>query len=67
MAGNEVSASNQESVSWDSEADRPGGSRDPQGPYNTKNKKLKIVTSVSPNVAAKPKLKNTKKPPYKRD
>ena len=66
MAGNEVDASNQESVSWESEPDRPGGSRDPQDPY-AKGKRLKIITSVSPAMAAKPKLKNTKKPPYKRD
>jgi hypothetical protein len=63
---NEVDASNQESVSWDSDPDRAGGSRDPQ--YGvTKKRKLKIATSVSPTIAAKPKLKHTKKPPYKRD
>jgi hypothetical protein len=66
MSYNDMDANNQESVSWDSESDRPGGSRDPQEPY-AKNKRLKIITSVSPTIAAKPKLKNTKKPPYKRD
>jgi len=64
---NEVSASNQESVSWDSEPERPGGSRDPQYSPSPGSRKLRIITSVDPTIAAKPKLKHTKKPPYKRD
>jgi hypothetical protein len=66
MSDNEINASNQESVSWDTEPDRPGGSRDPQLPY-AGSKRLRIVTSVDPTLAARPKLKYTKKPPYKRD
>lgn len=58
--GNEVSAGNQEDVG------RAGGSRDPQ--YSVaKGRRLRIVTSVSPTIAAKPKPKKTKKPAYKRD
>jgi hypothetical protein len=63
---NEVDASNQESVSYDSDPGRVGGSRDPQYAV-AKNKKLKIIKSVDPTIAAKPKAKHTKKPQYKRD
>jgi len=66
VASNEIDASNQESVSWDTDPDRVGGSRDPQYDYKP-GKRLKIITSVNPTAAAKPKLKLTKKPPYKRD
>lgn len=63
---NEVDTNNQESVSWDSNPDRMGGSRDPQLEY-AKGKKLRIVKSVDPTLAARPKIRYTKKPPYKRD
>jgi len=66
MAYDEVSASNQESVGDDKELDRSGGSRDPQYDYKP-GKKLRIVKSVDPTVAAKIKLRQTKKPRYKRD
>lgn len=60
MAYNEVDASNQE------DSGRTGGSRDPQ--YSVaKGKKLRIVHSVHPTIAAKIKLRKTKKPAHKRD
>lgn len=64
----EVSASNQEDAtreSWEDDG-RPGGSRDPQQTYNGK-RRLRIITSVDPVVAAKPKYRRTKKAAYKRD
>jgi hypothetical protein len=64
----EVSASNEESVNRDSEVDdgRPGGSRDPQYTYDGK-RRLRIITSVDPTVARKPRLKKTVKRIFKRD
>lgn len=64
----EVSASNEESVNRDSIVDdgRQGGSRDPQYAYDGK-RRLKIITSVDPTMARKPKLKKTVKRIYKRD
>jgi hypothetical protein len=68
MAYDEISASNEESVNRDSEVDdgRPGGSRDPQYPYDGK-RRLKIITSVNPTAARKPRLQKTVKRIYKRD
>jgi hypothetical protein len=60
-ASNEISASNQEDTG------RAGGSRDPQYAVAKGRKKLRIVKSVDPTIAAKPKARFTKKPPYKRD
>jgi hypothetical protein len=67
VASNEVNVNNQESVSWDTDPERRGGSRDPQHSPSPGTKRLRIVTSVDPTIAARPKLKHTKKPPYKRD
>jgi hypothetical protein len=56
----ELDSSNQEDTG------RAGGSRDPQ--YSVaKRRKLRIVHSVHPTIAAKIKPKKTKKPLYKRD
>lgn len=57
---NEVDVSNQESRGG------PGRMTDPQYPV-AKGKRLKIVTSNAPVVAAKIKPKHTKKATYKRD
>jgi hypothetical protein len=51
--GNEVSASNQESRSSKQFA-------------VAKGKKLRVATSVSPEIAAAPKVKKTKSPAHKR-
>jgi hypothetical protein len=59
--GNEVSAGNQEDT---------GRAITHQNPYTVgkkSKKKLKVVASVSPSIAAKPQPKNTKKLAYKRD
>jgi hypothetical protein len=60
--GDEVSASNQTDIG------RAMGSKNPPYTVGKKaHKRLKVVASVSPAIAAKPKPKNTKKPNYKRD
>lgn len=64
----DVSASTERAVNRASMVDdgRPGGSRDPQYTFDGK-RRLRIVTSVDPTMARKPRLKKTAKPIYKRD
>ena len=65
MASDEISVSNQESIQ-----DRHGPASEGYDPQYAvaKGKRLKIVTSNSPTIAAKMKLKNTTKPRrWKRD